>query len=215
MLMLAIFLATLLNSQKLKFRSFYRITIFLPCITSLVAYSVLFKMMFSNEGLVNHFLMSVHLIKEPILWLKDGFWAKFVIIIALLWRWTGYNMIFFLAGLQNVSPSLYEASEIDGANKFHQFMYITIPQLKPIILFTAIMSTICTLQLFDEPMNLTVTNNVPLKETMTIAQYIYMNSFVNVPNFGYATTLSYVVVSIIALLAIVQFKIVGDNNDNY
>ena len=123
-------------------------------------------------------------------------------------------MIFFLAGLQNISPSLYEAAEIDGANKLHQFFYITVPQLKPIILFTAVMSTIGTLQLFDEPMNLTVTSNVPLKATMTIAQYIYMNSFVYAPNFGYAATLSYAVVAIIALLSIVQFKIAGDEYDN-
>lgn len=214
MLILAIFLATLLNSKKLKFRSFYRIAIFLPCVTSLVAYSVLFKMMFSNQGLVNSMLMNLHLITEPIVWLKDDFWSKFVIIIALLWRWTGYNMIFFLAGLQNINPSLYEAAEIDGANKWHQFFYITVPQLKPIILFTAVMSTIGTLQLFDEPMNLTVTNNVPLKATMTIAQYIYMHSFVYAPNFGYAATLSYAVVAIIALLSIVQFKIAGDEYDN-
>lgn len=214
MLIMAIFLANLLNSKKLKMRAFYRIAIFLPCVTSLVAYSVLFKMMFSNEGLINHFLLNINLIKEPIIWLQDPFWSKVVIILALLWRWTGYNMIFFLAGLQNISPSLYEAAEIDGANKLHQFFYITVPQLKPIILFTAVMSTIGTLQLFDEPMNLTVTNNVPLKATMTIAQYIYMNSFVYAPNFGYAATLSYAVVAIIALLSIVQFKIAGDEYDN-
>mgnify|MGYP003417871234 FL=1 len=214
MLIMAIFLANLLNSKKLKMRAFYRIAIFLPCVTSLVAYSVLFKMMFSNEGLINHFFLCLYLIKEPIIWLQDPFWSKVVIILALLWRWTGYNMIFFLAGLQNINPSLYEAAEIDGANKLHQFFYITVPQLKPIILFTAVMSTIGTLQLFDEPMNLTVTNNVPLKATMTIAQYIYMNSFVYAPNFGYAATLSYAVVAIIALLSIVQFKIAGDEYDN-
>jgi len=214
MLIMAIFLANLLNSKKLKMRAFYRIAIFLPCVTSLVAYSVLFKMMFSNEGLINHFLLGIHLINEPIIWLQDPFWSKVVIILALLWRWTGYNMIFFLAGLQNINPSLYEAAEIDGANKLHQFFYITVPQLKPIILFTAVMSTIGTLQLFDEPMNLTVTNNVPLKATMTIAQYIYMNSFVYAPNFGYAATLSYAVVAIIALLSIIQFRIAGDEYDN-
>ena len=214
MLTLAMLLATCLNSKKLKYKSFYRTAIFLPCVTSLVAYSVLFKMMFSNEGLINHFLLGINLIKEPIIWLQDPFWSKVVIILALLWRWTGYNMIFFLAGLQNISPSLYEAAEIDGANKLHQFFYITVPQLKPIILFTAVMSTIGTLQLFDEPMNLTVTSNVPLKATMTIAQYIYMNSFVYAPNFGYAATLSYAVVAIIALLSIVQFKIAGDEYDN-
>lgn len=213
MLILAMFLATLLDIKNLKLKSFFRIAIFLPCVTSLVAYSVLFKIMFSYDGLINHFLLAIHTISEPINWLKDPFWARFVIIIALLWRWTGYNMIFFLSGLQNIPKSLYEAAEIDGANKFQQFISITIPQLKPIILFTTVMSTIGTLQLFDEPMNLTVTNNVPLKATMTISQYIYTQSFVYAPNFGYAATISYSVVAVIALLSIIQFRIAGEDND--
>jgi len=214
MLTLAMLLATCLNSKKLKYKSFYRTAIFLPCVTSLVACSVLFKMMFSNEGLMNSLLIGINMIKEPIVWLSHPFWARVVIIITLLWRWTGYNMIFFLAGLQNISPSLYEAAEIDGATKLEQFFYITVPQLKPIILFTTVMSTIGTLQLFDEPMNLTTTNGVPLTETMTISQYIYLNSFVYSPNFGYAASISYAVVAIIALLAIVQFKVAGDKYDN-
>lgn len=214
MLTLAMLLATCLNSKKLKYRSFYRTAIFLPCVTSLVASAVLFKMMFSNEGLINSILIGINIIKDPIVWLSHPFWARVVIILTLLWRWTGYNMIFFLAGLQNISPSLYEAAEIDGATKLEQFFFITVPQLKPIILFTTVMSTIGTLQLFDEPMNLTTTNGVPLTETMTISQYIYLNSFVYSPNFGYAASLSYAVVAIIALLAIVQFKVAGDEYDN-
>ena len=208
MLVLAILMASVLNSAKLRFKSFFRIAIFLPCVTSLVAYSVLFKMMFSNTGLVNNTLMNLHVIAEPITWLQDPFWAKVVIILALLWRWTGYNMIFYLAALQNIPKSLYEAAEIDGANKIHQFFFITIPQLKPIILFTAIMSTIGTLQLFDESWNITLGG--PANSTMTISHYIYKQSFVFAPNFGYAATLSYSVVAIIALLSIVQFKVMGD-----
>lgn len=211
MLVLSMFLAVSLNSKKLKGRYFFRTAIFLPCVTSLVAYSVLFKMMFSPDGIINKFLMNTHLIDIPIQWLNDPFWAKVVIILALLWRWTGYNMIFFLSGLQSVPESLYEASRIDGANKVQQFFFITIPQLKPILLFTGIMSTIGTLQLFDEPMNLT--QGGPSNATLTISQYIYNNSFVYTPNFGYAATLSYAVVAIIALLSIVQFKLVGDKND--
>lgn len=209
MLLSALFLATLLNSKKLKLKSFYRTSIFLPCVTSLVAYSVLFKMMFSKEGLINNLLMTLHIIDTPIAWLNDPFWAKVVIIIALLWRWTGYNMIFYLAALQNIPPEIYEAAEVDGANKIQQFFKITIPQLKPIILFTAIMSTIGTLQLFDEPVNLT--EGGPANATITISQYIYNNSFVYAPNFGYAATLSYVVVLIIAILSFIQFRVAGDD----
>jgi lactose/L-arabinose transport system permease protein len=209
MLTLAMFLATLLNSKKLRFKTFFRTAIFLPCVTSLVAYSVLFKMLFAPNGIINYSLKALKIINVPIEWLSDPTLAKVVIIIALLWRWTGYNMIFYLAALQNVPVETYEAAELDGANSIQQFFYVTVPQLKPIILFTTIMSTIGTLQIFDEPMNLT--RGGPGNATLSISQYIYNQSFVYAPNFGYAATLSYVVVFIVAILAIIQIKVAGDD----
>lgn len=211
MLLLGLVIANLLNSPSLKGRSFYRTAIFLPCVTSLVAYSVLFKSIFAYDGIVNKFLMAIHLLDEPIAWLLDPFWARIVIIIAITWRWTGYNMIFYLASMQNIDSSIYEAAEIDGASKFQQFKTITIPLLKPIILLTTIMSTNGTLQLFDEAMN--ITNGGPGNATMTISQYIYNLSFVYTPNFGYAATVSYAIVFMVAILAFLQFKVAGDQND--
>lgn len=208
MLILAIILANILNNPKLKFRGFFRLAIFLPAVTSLVAYSVLFQMMFATNSIVNNFLMSLNLISNPIEWLNDPFWARFLIIIALLWRWTGFNMVFYLAGLQNIPQETHEAAKVDGANAFQKFFYIIIPQLKPIILFTAVMSTIGTLQLFDEPMNLT--GGGPGTSTMTISQYIYNVSFVFMPDFGYAATLSYTVVFIVAIISIIQFKVLEE-----
>ena len=209
MLTLAILLASALNDSKLKFKGFFRVAIFLPCVTSLVAYSVLFKMMFSVDGIINQFLLTLNLISAPIEWLSDPFFAKIVIILALLWRYTGYNMMFFLAGMQNISQETYEAAEVDGANAIQTFFKITVPQLKPIILFTGIMSTIGTLQLFDEPMNLT--GGGPGVSTTTISQYIYNQSFVYAPDFGYAATISYAIVIIVVVLSIIQFKVVGEN----
>lgn len=211
MLILGLVIANLLNAPKLKGRSFYRTAIFLPCVTSLVAYSILFKSIFALDGVINNFLMFIHVIDEPIAWLLDPVWAKVVIIIAITWRWTGYNMIFYLASMQNIDSSVYEAAEIDGASKFQQFTKITIPLLKPIILLTTIMSTNGTLQLFDEAMN--ITNGGPGNSTMTISQYIYNLSFVYTPNFGYAATVSYAIVFMVAILAIIQFKLVGDKNE--
>lgn len=210
MLTLAMFLATLLNSKKLKFRTFFRTAIFLPCVTSLVAYSVLFKMIFAQDGIVNRVLIVLKLVNpnNPIQWLSSPTLAKVVIIIALLWRWTGYNMIFYLSALQNVPAETYEAAEVDGANKFQQFFKITIPQMKPIILFTTITSTIGTLQIFDEPYNLT--KGGPANSTLSLSQYIYNQSFVYAPNFGYAATLSYFIVFIVAILAIIQIKVAGE-----
>ena len=211
MLMLGIFIANLLNSPKLAARGLYRTAIFLPCVTSLVAYSILFKSLFAVDGVINDFLRAIHIIEEPIAWLLDPFWARVVIILAITWRWTGYNMIFYLAGMQNIDSSVYEAAEIDGATKTQQFFHITVPLLKPIILLTTIMSTNGTLQLFDEVMN--ITSGGPGNATMTISQYIYNLSFVYNPNFGYAATVSYTIVFMVAVLAFIQFKVVGDKND--
>lgn len=208
MLILAMLLASILNNKSLKGKSIFRTAIFLPCVTSLVAYSVLFKMMFATDGIINNFLMAINVVNAPIEWLTDPFWAKIVIILALLWRWTGYNMMFFLSGMQNIPEETYEAANIDGANAIQKFFKITVPQLKPIILFTGITSTIGTLQLFDEPMNLT--KGGPGTATTTISQYIYNQSFVYAPDFGYAATISYAIVFIVLILSIIQFKMAGD-----
>jgi len=211
MIILALVLSVLLNRPNLKFKGFFRMAIFLPAVTSLVAYSVIFKYLFATDGLVNNFLETVHIISEPINWITDPFWAKVIIILAITWRWTGYNMIFYLSSLQNIDRSIYEAAKIDGASSVQQFFRITIPMLKPIILFTSITSTIGTLQLFDEPMN--ITQGGPGNATLTISQYIYNLSFKYSPDFGYAATVSYVIVILVVIFSLIQFKVAGDRND--
>lgn len=207
MIVLALAVANTLNNPNLKFRGLFRTAIFLPCVTSLVAYSLLFKGMFGLEGVINQFLLWTRIIGEPIPWLTDPFWAKVTIIIAITWRWTGYNMIFYLAALQNIDRSIYEAADLEGASATKKFFKITVPMLKPVILFTTITSTIGTLQLFDEVMN--ITNGGPANSTITLSMYIYNLSFKFVPNFGYAATISYVIVLFVALLSILQFKVAG------
>jgi len=211
MILLALFISVLLNDKTLKFKGVFRTAIFLPCVTSLVAYSVIFKYLFGNDGIINMFLLKVSIISEPIQWLTDPFWAKIAIIAAITWRWTGYNMIFYLSALQNVDQSIYEAAKMDGASSIQTFFKITIPMLKPIILFTSITSTIGTLQLFDEVMN--ITQGGPGNATMTISQYIYNLSFKYTPDFGYAATVSYAIVIMIVIFSIIQFKVAGDKND--
>lgn len=208
MIILALIISSVLNDKKLKFSGFFRTAIFLPCVASLVGYSVIIKSIFASDGLVNKLLINIHLISVPIEWITDPFWAKILIIIAITWRWTGYNMIFYLSGLQNIDHSIYEAAEIDGASPFKKFTSITVPLLKPIILFTTITSTIGTLQLFDEPMN--ITKGGPANATTTISKYIYDLCFTYTPDFGYATAVAYLVVIIVIVLAIIQFKIGGD-----
>lgn len=215
MLFSALILATILNDKRIKFSGIFRTAIFLPTVTSLVAYTVLFKMMFATDGLINKFLLSLGLISKPIPWLLDPFWAKVTLIIALTWRWTGYNMVFYLAGLQNIPTEIYEAAEIDGAGKITQFFKLTIPLLRPIIIFTTIMSTIGTLQLFDEPINLaagvvTGASVGPGNSLLTPSVYIYNICFKYAPNFGYASAVSYVLVLIVAILSFIQLKTVGE-----
>jgi len=204
MIFLSLAVSSCLNSSKLRYKQWFRLAIFLPCVTSLVAYSILFKSMFELDGVVNSVLTAIHIISEPIPWLADPFWAKVTVIIAITWRWTGYNMIFFLSAMQNIDKSIYEAARIDGVSPIKQFLFITVPLLKPVILFTTVTSTIGTLQLFDEAMN--ITNGGPANSTMTLSLYIYNLSFSYVPNFGYAATVSYVIVVLSAVLAVVQFK---------
>lgn len=208
MILLSLALSSCLNSPNLKYRSFFRLAIFLPCVTSLVAYSILFKSMFGFDGVINASLLWLGVISDPIPWLSDPFWAKVTIIIAITWRWTGYNMIFYLAAMQNIDKSIYEAARVDGVSPVKQFFFITIPLLKPVILFTSITSTIGTLQLFDEVMN--ITSGGPANSTLTLSMYIYNLSFKFVPNFGYAATVSYVIVLFAAILALIQFKVARD-----
>ena len=205
MLTLALILASILNNKDLKFKGLWRTCIFLPCATSLVSYSMIFRSLFANDGFVNTVLRGLGM--TPVMWFANAWTARFVIIIALIWRWTGYNMVFYLSGLQNIDYSVYEAARIDGASARQTLFKITIPLLKPTILLTTITSTNGTLQLFDESLNLT--NGGPGKSTMTMSHYIYNTSFVQSPNFGYAAAMSIVILVMVAILAVIQMK-VGD-----
>ena len=207
MLILALIFASLLNNKNLKFKGLFRTCIFLPCATALVSYSIIFRTLFAYDGFINAILMNLHILDAPINWLNNPTTAKAVIIIALIWRWTGYNMVFYLSSMQSIDYSIYEAARIDGASAFTQMTRITIPLLKPIILVTAIMSTNGTLQLFDESVNLT--NGGPANATITMSHYIYNTMFTKNPNFGYAAAMSFVILVLVAILSAIQMK-VGD-----
>lgn len=210
MLGIALFLAAILNSSRIKFKPLFRTLLFLPCTMSLVAYAIVFKLMFATNGIVNEFLLKLGIIDRAINFLGDAFWAKFVLILSLVWRWVGYNMIFYVTGLTNIDQTLYEAAQIDGASPLQSFRYITIPLLKPVILLTVIMATNGNLQLFDEPYNLTAGG--PGIATISISQYIYEIAFKSVPNFGYACAIGFSLMVVIAMLVILQMK-VGDSNE--
>ena len=210
MLVLALILASILNDRKIKARGLFRTAIFLPCATSLVAYAIIFRSLFATDGFINLVLIKLGIIDTAYNFLSNATAAKVIIIIALIWRWTGYNMVFYLAGLQNIEYSVYEAAKIDGANAFQTFKSITVPLLKPTILMTAIMSINGTLQLFDESMNLT--KGGPGNATITMSHYIYNKAFLGVPNFGYTSAMAFIILVLVAALSLIQMKVGGDSD---
>ena len=138
MLVLALMFASMLNNKDLRFKGLFRTCIFLPCATSLVSYAMIFRSLFANDGFINMVLRSLGM--SPIMWFGNAWTARAVIIIALVWRWTGYNMVFYPSGLQNIEYSVYEAAKIDGASKLKQITAITLPLLRPTIIIMTLMA---------------------------------------------------------------------------
>lgn len=207
MLFLALVFASVLNMKKLNGKAAFRTMIFMPCAMALISSALIFKSLFGINGTINYFLIKTGIASSPMMFLTDPFWAKFVVILIITWRWTGYNTIFYLAGLQTVDESIYESARIDGASSAQQFFRITVPLLKPIILLTVIMSTNGTLQLFDE---VKIVSEVGVREVISISQYVYNLFFRLSPQLGYASAVSYTILIMVAILAYIQMKI-GDS----
>ena len=170
----ALLIAVAIEQKFIKGKAFFRTTIFLPSVTALVAYALVFKVLLNGDhGLINYVIELFG--GKGINWFYEEWPARFAIIISITWRWLGYNMIILLAGIQSIPSELMEAADIDGATFWDKLFYITIPMVKQIILFCTITSTIGTLQLFDEPFILT--EGGPNYATITMGQYLYNNGF--------------------------------------
>lgn len=203
MIGLALVLAYLLNESWLRFRSTLRVLYFLPAVTTLVAYALVFRVLLATDGgLVNQGLGLLGI--DPVAWLDNETWSRVALIGSMTWKWTGYNMVILLAGLQAIPRDLYEAAAIDGAGRWTTFRTVVVPQLRPVILFTTLTSTIGTLQLFDEPFMLT--GGGPANATLTPVLYLYKVGFRQL-DFGYASAIGWLIVAIIAVLSLVQFRL--------
>ncbi|MEV7415501.1 sugar ABC transporter permease [Streptomyces sp. NPDC089919] len=206
MLALATGLAVSLNSRLLRGRSVFRMGFFLPMVTGLVAYGIIFSVLLNKDyGLVNWVLGLFG--AGPVPWLTDPLWAKVSLGLALTWHYTGYNAVILLARLQTIPGELYDAAAVDGAGAWGAFRHVTLPGLRPALLLTTVMSTIGTLQLFDEPFILT--GGGPDNATLTIGVYLYQNAF-KYFDFGYASAIAYALAVLIAVLGLIQFKALGD-----
>ncbi|MFJ5546605.1 carbohydrate ABC transporter permease [Streptomyces sp. NPDC093225] len=206
MLALATGLAVALDSRLLRGRTVFRLGFFLPVVTGLVAYGIVFSVLLNQQyGLANRLLGLVGL--HPVPWLTDPLWARISLGLALTWHYTGYNAVILLARLQSVPAELYDAAAVDGAGPWGRFRHVTLPGLRPALLLTAVLSTIGTLQLFDEPYVLT--GGGPDNATLTIGVYLYQNAF-GYFDFGYASAIGYALAVLIALLGLVQFRFLGE-----
>ncbi|MFF3839097.1 carbohydrate ABC transporter permease [Streptomyces sp. NPDC001930] len=206
MLALATGLAVAFDSALLRGRPVFRLGFFMPMITGLVAYGLIFSVLLNEEyGLVNWLLGWVGIDEVP--WLVDPLWAKISLGLALTWHYTGYNAMILLARLQAIPAELYDAASVDGAGPWKSFLHVTLPGLRPAILLTTVLSTIGTLQIFDEPYILT--HGGPDNATLTIGVYLYQNAFVYF-DFGYASAIAYALAVLIGILGLIQFRFLGD-----
>ncbi|WP_194543334.1 carbohydrate ABC transporter permease [Paenibacillus sp. JZ16] len=212
MLFIALVVAFLLNASFVRFRTFFRIGYFLPNVTSLVAVAIVFGTVFSNNyGLLNYMLSLLGL--NSIEWLNKTWGIQLAISVMVIWRWAGYNAIIYLAGLQSIPTVLYEAAKIDGASGIQSFFKITIPNLRPIILFTVITSTIGGMQIFTEPQVLVGNDGGVSGGGMTIVLYLYREAFVN-NYFGYGAAVGWGMFLLIAIFSIVNWKMVQGSPSN-
>jgi ABC-type sugar transport systems, permease components len=185
------------------FKTIFRVGYYLPVVTAIVAVAVIWRFLLSpDSGLINNLLAAIH-INGPN-WLGSTALAMPSIILLAVWRNIGSAMIILLAGLQGIDASYYEAAHVDGANAFNRFWSITLPMLRPTLLFVTVITSIGFLQVFAEPF--VMTNGGPLNSTLTISMYLYQQGF-NYFHQGYASAIAYVLFIIIVVLSVVQFRL--------
>lgn len=198
---LALLLALALNSGINRFRAVYRVGFYLPVVCSIVAVAVVWRFILQDEGVLNAALGAIGI--DGPNWLNSTTWAMPAMIMMAVWRNVGTLMIIFLAGLQGIAPEMLEASAVDGASRWRRFIHITLPLLRPTLLLGAILTSVGFLQFFEEPF--VMTNGGPLNSTLSVSYFIY-NQF-GFGNYGTASAGSYVLFVIIALLSLVQFRL--------
>jgi cellobiose transport system permease protein len=210
MLFLALVLAFLLHSQ-VRYASAYRVAYFIPNVTSMVAMTLVFGSVFAQAGLANSLLKAIGL--GSVGWLTSSLGIKSAISIMIIWRWVGYNALIFLAGLQAIPTEIFEAARVDGASSVQTLFRVVVPQLRPVILFTVITSTINGLQIFTESQVLFYSTDAgttggPGQEGMTIVLYLWQKAFED-HQFGYGAAMGWVLFAIIAVFTIINWRLVS------
>ena len=202
-LVISLFLAILINKKVGKIAKAYRVALFLPSITSTVAVSMVWLWIFNPDmGIMNNFLTAIGFHNPP-MWLSDPEWSKPALIIMRVWQMSGYYMLMFLAGLQTIPETLYEAADVDGATGWQKFIRITVPMLSNTTFVVAILLVIEAFNMFESIF--VMTQGGPLGSTSTIMYYIYEKGFTNY-NMGYASALAWIFFAIIMVVTLIQYR---------
>jgi arabinosaccharide transport system permease protein len=203
-------LAVLVNSKigSPKIKAFFKSAMFIPALTSVVVAGIVFRLMFSESStaLMNQIIGVFGF--DPVKWLKNDLTGLAALLIVALWRWTGVNMMYFLAGLQSIAPEYYEAANIDGASRWQQFIYVTLPQLKPTIIYVLTISVYGGMAMFLESFMLYGGNNSPQNIGLTIVGYLYRQG-VEKNGLGYASAVGVVLLVVILAINLTQLAFSG------
>jgi lactose/L-arabinose transport system permease protein len=204
--LLALVFAVLLNLRTLRWRGFFRTAYFLPFITSTVIVGIVFRMLLDDTfGWVNIILGTFGI--AAISWLRTAIWAKVSIVLLAHWHGLGYNVLIMLGGLQSISPEIYEAAQIDGAGPFQIFWSVTLPLMRPVMLFVTLVGTIGVLNIFNEPFILT--NGGPDAETVTLTFRLYELAF-RTTRYGDAAALGFLIGALVIVITLTQLRILRD-----
>ncbi len=203
LVVLPIFIALLVN-RALPGLAFFRAAIYLPVITSLVVSGLVWKWVYEEKGLLNHFLLATGITDTPVAFLTDPGNALFSVMAVTAWSGLGYYMVIYLAGLQAIPRQLYEVAEVEGVSRWQQTLHITIPLLKPQIALVAVMSSIGAMKVFEEVY--VMTQGGPLDRTKTLVFYLYESAFVDF-EMGYAAAIGVVLFGITLVLSLINLRL--------
>ncbi|MBR9987625.1 MAG: sugar ABC transporter permease, partial [Desulfosarcina sp.] len=206
---LSLGLAILLNRRDLRGRNVFRFIFFSPNLMGLVFSALLFMLILAPKfGLLNATLHALFGLPLTTRWLSTPELVMPALIMVALWLYTGFNMVYFLAALQSVDGELYEAATIDGAGRWSQFWHVTLPGIKPVLIFVVVLSTIGSFQLFELAFLLLGNGSGPDQAGLTIVMYLYQNGFLG-GDLGYAAAIGWTLAGMVMILSIVQLRITG------
>ncbi len=202
---ISIFLAVILNSRIVRWKNFFRSAYFLPSVTSMVVIALIFTNLYTKDGYINMLFSMLGITHPENGWLLEPSTAMLSIMFMDVWISVGYYMVLFLAAMQTISEDLYESARLVGANAWQQFFRITLPLLKPTLLFVLVINTIKSFQIFIEIF--VMTKGGPLNSTTTLVYLVFSNAFEKSDSMGYASALAYVIFIILLIFSFIQMKL--------